>query len=238
MKKTLIALMALAGMAHASTVITFGGLGADYDFVTDAYAVSDVIFYNAELSDGNSFTLTPSASKLWGGSVAGAPDGSWSNTAALEDLNTTLGTAYSAADFGTGSTMYFTAPGDSNSYSTLTFNFSSANVGDSITMYAMVTAYAGDLTNFSVSGLDSLTVSYATNSSDGFSDTAAFSQGAKQITMVKITGEITENSVVITPSTGNKSGFQSVAYQIVPEPSTAALSLLALAGLAVRRCRK
>lgn len=237
MKKTLIAIMALASMAHASTIITFGGLGGDYSFVTDAHTINDVTSYSAQLSDGNSFTLTPSASKLWGGAKDGSPEGTWLNTTALEDLNTTLGTSYSATDFGLGSTMYFTAPGNNNSFSTLTFDFSNANVGDSITMYAMVTACNNNLTNFSVSGLDSLAVSYATNSSDGFSDTAAFSQGVKQITMIKITGEITDSNVVLNPS-GNKSGFQSVAYQIVPEPSTAVLSLLALAGLAVRRRRK
>lgn len=231
--------MALAGMASASTVITFGGLGTEYDFVTDAYTINDTASgYTATLSDGNSLTLTNTGGKFWGGSKDGAVDGTWSNTAALTDLNTTLGTEYTEAEFSSGSTMYFTAPGNSGSGSTLTFDFSSATVGDSITMYAMVTAYAGNVSSFSVTGLDNLEISYASNSGDGFSSTATFSDGAKQITMIKITGEITENNVVLTPSQTNKSGFQSVAYQIVPEPSTAALSLLALAGLVVRRRRK
>lgn len=239
MKKTLVALLALSGVASATTVITFGGIDAEYSFVTDAYTLhgnGSSSGLSETLTDGHSFTLTGSGGNFWSTSANGTIAGTWSNTAALNDLNTTLGVTYTAADFSSGSKMYAIADGNNNSNSVLTFNFSEAVVGNSITMYAMVTARASALNGFTVSGLDNQTVTYATNGEDGFTDTAVFSANSRELTMVKITGVITEADLVLTP-TGNKSGFQSVAYQIIPEPATATLSLLALCGLAARRRR-
>ena len=239
MKQTLITFLALAGVASASTVITFGGIDASYPFVTDAHAIHDTgSGYSATLSDGNKFTVTNTGGKFWSTSVNGSINGSWKNTDALNDLNTTLGVSYTAADFSAGSQMYAIAAGDSGSGSILTFTFADEVIGNTITMYAMVTARTGDLTGFTVSGINNQTVTYATNNGTGFSDTAAFSTGARALTMIKITGEITDASLILTPAAGQKSGFQSVAYQIVPEPTTATLSLLALAGLAARRRRR
>lgn len=242
MKKTLVALLARSGVASATTVITFGGTdaSANYSFVTAPYRLNgdnSIPGVSDKLTDGHSFTLTGLGGAFWSTSKDGYIEGTWSNTAALIDLNTTLGVAYTAADFSSGSNMYAIADGNSGSGTVLTFNFSEAVIGNTITMYAMVTARAGALTGFTVTGLDNQTVTYATNGGNGFSDTAVFSAKARELTMVKITGVITEEYLVLTPAEGKKSGFQSVAYQIIPEPATATLSLLALCGLAARRRR-
>ena len=253
MKKTIIALFALAGMTQAATVITFGGTSADYGFVTDAFVIdsntgTDFFSFEHELSDGNSFSLTNTdgnnASKFWAGKD-GNIAGTWSNTAALTEMNAAMGISYTADELGTGSGMYFTAPGNGGSKSTLTFDFSQAAAGDSVTMYVMATAYAGSLSAFDVTGLNGASVAYATNGGNGFSTTAAYSQGGGNITIFKVTGTLTDADVALTPGAGVKSGFQSVAYTItpaatpsIPEPTTATLSLLALAGLAARRRRK
>lgn len=240
MKKTLVSLLALSGVASATTVITFGGIDAEYSFVTDAYTLhgnGTSSGLSKTLTDGHSFTLTGSGGNFWSTSENGYINGTWSNTAALNDLNTTLGVAYTAADFSSGSKMYAIADSHAGSGTALTFNFSEAVIGNTITMYAMVTARTGALTGFTVTGLENQTVTYATNSGNGFSDTAVFSANERELTMVKITGVITEDSLVLTPAAGKKSGFQSVAYQIIPEPATATLSLLALCGLAARRRR-
>ena len=248
MKKTIIALFALAGMTQAATVITFGGTSADYGFVTDAFVIdsnkgTDFFSFEHQLSDGNKFSLTNTdgngSSKFWGGKD-GNIAGTWSNAAALTEMNAAMGISYTADELSSGSGMYFTAPGNADSKSTLTFDFSQAEAGDTITMYVMATAYAGSLSTFDVTGLDDASVAYATNGGNGFSTTAAYSQGGGNITIFKVTGTLTEANVALTPGAGVKSGFQSVAYAItsVPEPTTATLSLLALAGLAARRRRK
>ena len=252
MKKTIIALFALAGMTQAATVITFGGTSADYGFVTDAFVIDSnkvaVSSFEHELSDGNSFSLTntdgQNSSKFWAGKD-GNIAGTWSNAAALTEMNAAMGISYTAAELSSGSGMYFTAPGNAYSKSTLTFDFSHAEAGDTITMYVMATAYAGSLSTFDVTGLNDASVAYATNGGNGFSSTAAYSQGGGNITIFKVTGTLTDADVALTPGAGVKSGFQSVAYTItpaatpsIPEPTTATLSLLALAGLAARRRRK
>lgn len=253
MKKTIIALFALAGMTQAATVITFGGTSADYGFVTDAFVIDsnkeNCSSFEHELSDGNRFSLTNTdgggnSSKFWAGKD-GNIAGTWSNAAALTEMNAAMGISYTADELSSGSGMYFTAPGNGGSKSTLTFDFSKAEAGDTITMYVMATAYAGTLSSFGVSGLDDASVAYATNGGNGFSTTAAYSQGGGNITIFKVTGTLTDADVALTPGDGVKSGFQSVAYTItpaatpsIPEPTTATLSLLALAGLAARRRRK
>ncbi len=242
-----MAFMALAVAAQAATVVTFGGLGEDRSYVTDTYSIHSVWKSNMitsvsdKLSDGNSFTLfttTGNDNALWGTSADGSIQGAWTNTDALTEINEAMGTAYTAADFSKDSTMYYTAPGNGGTAATLSFDFSQANVGESLTMYVTVTGRAGSLSSFGVTGLNNLQVSYAVNDGTGFSTSAAFSAGAANITMIKVTGNLTDSAVVLSPGGGIKAGFQSVAYNIVPEPTTATLSLLALAGLAARRRRR
>ncbi len=231
--------MALAGVASASTVITFGGLGTEYSFVTDAYTIHNASSgYSETLNDGNTFTLDNTGGNFWGTSADGSIKGTWTNAEALTDINTTLNVSYTAEDFSENSKMYYTASGNGGSDSSLTLNFTDASIGKTITLYAMVTTHVNSLGSFTAFGLNNQSITYAANNGSGFSNSATFSQGEKQITMVKITGAITDADLVLTLGGGNKSGFQSVAYQIVPEPTTATLSLLALAGLAARRRRR
>ena len=65
--------------------------------------------------------------------------------------------------------------------------------------------------------------------------TGNFTYGA---TIVKVTGELTGDTVGMSFEDGHKAMVSSVAYSVTPEPTTATLSLLALAGLCARRRRK
>lgn len=240
--------MLLSGLSHAATVITLGGQGKNYSFVTDAHTIHDSASgWNVKLKDGHSLTLTNTdpggnSSKFWGTSADGSIDGTWTNTAAVTEVNANMGTSYSAVDFSEGSSMYYTAPGNQNGGTTLTlgFDFTKVSVGDSLTMYVTTVGHAGTVGGFSAEGLTNTQISYATNGGNGFSSSATFSEGAKNVTMIKITGKLTADDLVLTTTASNKSGFQTVAYNIasVPEPTTATLSLLTLAGLAARRRRR
>jgi hypothetical protein len=54
----------------------------------------------------------------------------------------------------------------------------------------------------------------------------------------KVEGTLTDANIVMAQATTAKNGWQTLSYKVVPEPTTATLSLLALAGLAARRRRK
>ena len=242
-------MLVLGGIAQAATVITFGGLGeGNYDYVTDKYEIAsvwgenDIIYVSDTLSDGTSMLLTNNQScSFWGGTADGTIQGTWTNAEALTEVNAAMGTSYTASDFSSTSTMYYTAPGNGGSRSTLSFDFGDAAVGSTLTMYVTSTGHSNTLTSFDVTGLADASIAYAANNGNGFSESAVYSEGAKTITMFKVTGTITDEAVALAPGVGVKTGFQTVAYSVVapavPEPTTATLSLLALAGLAARRRR-
>ena len=54
----------------------------------------------------------------------------------------------------------------------------------------------------------------------------------------KVTGVLESTSLTMAQGGTAKNGWQTLSYVVVPEPTTATLSLLALAGLAARRRRK
>lgn len=243
MKTTLITLLALATMAQAgSTIITLGESNGDHSFVTDAYVLNNTGATTYNLSDGSTLVMTPSTSKFWGTSNSGdgTITGTWTNEAALIEVNTAVSAAFTSADFSAGNNLCFTATGNSGSTSTATLTLNPnlvINEASSITMYVSATAKGGNLGDFSVSGLTNTTMSYATNGGDGFAETPTFSSGAGAITIIKITGNISTEPIVLS-STSGKNGWQSISYKVTPEPATATLSLLALAGLAARRKRQ
>lgn len=268
MKKTLITLVALAGLASAATDVTIAAFGnADTDalkeskpFITDAFYVQNTNSATCTLSNGDKIVLAGvGGANLYGGSTDGAIDKTWENDAAVTEMNATLGLSaengYSAADFTAGSGIYYTATGNNNSKSTLTLTLNSASVGDSITMYLTVASRQQHSAGLNITGLDAstATISYAGLNGDGFDVVSGtslaysssladnWSPNTKSVMVYKVTGTLTSTSLVMDQGITNKNGWQTLAYfttPAVPEPATATLSLLALCGMASRRRRR
>lgn len=261
MKKTLIALLALAGVASAApVVVTFGNETApERDFITDSFFVSDVDETTCELKNGATVTLTPSRGKLWAGPTDGSVEKEWGNDAAITAMNTALGltaNGFTADDFSAGSDIYYTASGDGGSSSTLTLNLGeTAKVGDSITLFVTAASRAQHTAGFSITGLgNDITLSYAGLNGNGFTaasgssvtysgDLASnWSPNTESVMIFQVTGTLTSTTLTMSQPGTAKNGWQTLSYVVVapavPEPTTATLSLLALAGLAARRRRK
>ena len=257
MKKTLITLLALAGAASAApVVVTFGNETApERDFITDSFFVSDVGTTTYELKNGATVTLTPSNGKLWAGPTDGSVEKTWGNDAAITAMNTALGltaNGFTAADFSTGSGIYYTATGDGTSSSTLTLNLGeTAKVGDTITLFVTAASRAQHTAGFSITGLGKdITLSYAGLNGDGFTAASGssvsysanlddnWSPNTESVQIFQVTGTLTSTTLTMSQPGTNKNGWQTLSYVVVPEPTTATLSLLALAGLAARRRRK
>lgn len=78
--------------------------------------------------------------------------------------------------------------------------------------------------------------SYAANSNSGFSDSIpTLSKG--ELLCIKWTGEITADSLVLRTTGGSKFGASLVMYDIspIPEPTSAALGLIGLSFMVLRR---
>ena len=254
MKKTLIALMALAGVAMAAvpstSVITFStgnGTAGDYaygvdwgtasydthnepspsSFTTDSGVVLSITTTNANVYTTYSSYENPAA-----------PVSVWSNQQALDEMNATLGTSLTLANLDSAPIAY---AGGQGATPTLKLDYSAVyTAADPCTIYLLFAGTEGKVNNLSVSGLaDGYTMEYATATGTGYVSTATFADVARITTLVKVTGQLaSEDALVQFTTTNAKSGFGMVAYTLIPEPATATLSLLALAGLAARRRRK
>ena len=261
MKKSIITLLALAGVASAApVVVTFGNETApERDFITDSFFVNNVGETTYELKNGATVTLTPSSGNLWAGSTDGSVEKTWENDAAITAMNTALGltatNGFTADDFSAGSGIYYTASGNSGSTSTLTLNLGeTAKVGDTITLFVTAASRAQHTAGFSITGLgDDITLSYAGLNGDGFTaasgssvsysgDLAAnWSPNTESVQIFQVTGTLTSTTLTMSQPGTAKNGWQTLSYVVapaVPEPTTATLSLLALAGLAARRRRR
>ncbi len=204
----------------AATVVTLGEIGtqASHDFVTDSYVLNATNSATCNLTDGSVLTMT-TTTKFWGTKSDSTLTGTWTNSAALDDMNSTLGSSFVADDFSAGINYCFTAPGNQNSVATLSVDGSLYTADSStITMYVTVAARGYTMNNFSVTGLTDATVSYATNGGDGFSSTAAFSDGAAAITMIKIEGTLNGSDIRMTSTTA-RNGWQTISYVINDAPA-------------------
>ena len=128
-----------------------------------------------------------------------------------------------------------------------TITDSSFQSGNSLTMYivAGLGASRGNLTLDVTGGLTDVTLSVATYvSGNGWNtvDTTSVTRNdlsANRFTIFKVEGTLTGDSVVFDLEGSNgKSVLGGISYEVTPEPTTATLSLLALAGLCARRRRK
>ena len=260
MKKTIITLFTLCGVAAADTsVVTFGTQESNPSYVTDAWAAVGAASPSMSLTLSNTDVLTlagdTSGRIFYSGATDGTVEKSWGNTAAITDMNNVLGTSFTADDFSEKSSLYYTATGDGGSKSTLTLDINSGNVGDTIILYVTVASRASHTHGFSVTGLDNVTLSYAGLNGNGFGTSGVdgnsvaydgnnsilkgnWSPNTESVMIFKVEGTLTDADIVMAQSTTAKNGWQTLSYKIVPEPTTATLSLLALAGLAARRRRK
>ena len=101
------------------------------------------------------------------------------------------------------------------------------------TVYSIGNA-AANYANFTVTGLDDAALTWATATGNGF-DSSVTSVPVANLAMIRVEGTLTEIPVTFAANAA-KNGWAMVSY--IPEPATATLSLLALAGLAARRRRK
>ncbi len=196
-------------------------------------------FFNGSASYGDSISFTlgdvqgsvvKSAGVFYNGTDV------WNNTTALEAMNSDLGISATASDL---QTIVRSGRGGAQDTLTLDFTNSDYNEGDTVTIYLTVGSGTSTVTEVTLTGLDSYTISYATADGDGFSETASFSEGAEAITLLKVTGTLTGAETVTATTDQEKDGFGFVALSAsaVPEPATATLGLLALGALALRRRR-
>ncbi|MDY6113926.1 MAG: hypothetical protein SPI56_05125, partial [Alloprevotella sp.] len=127
MKKLyLLFLVMLAGVGSMwaqgskKSIVSLGANSATsgYGFITDALTVNDTESFDARLADGSTIKIVPSASangnKMWGThhNGDGNMSGTWSNDWALKEMNTVLGSNFTAADFGLNNPIAYTASGD------------------------------------------------------------------------------------------------------------------------------
>ncbi len=257
MKKTLITLLALAGAAGATTstteIITFStgdGTAGDYkygvNFGTDSFNTHNK--YNPTFTtdaEKVSVKVSSSASNVYTTYTSYAdpskPAEYWSNSKALSEMNATLGTSLTLANLDAAPLAY---GGGGGAKGTLTLTFGNdCSAGETFVGYLLVGAFASTPSSLTLSGLaEGYTVQYATAQGSGFNDTPTFTAGTHYTTLVKITGAFADKNTSVSVTvdgnnTDHKTGFAMAAYKVIPEPTTATLSLLALAGLAARRRR-
>ena len=211
MKKTLIALMALAGIACGAETLT--GITAQFTTpptTADDYWVNDYVF---------EFTLTEDYTLSDFGSVLAVY---WGDQA----TNSTAGEGYSCG------AIYLT---ESNGVLTL-------NIGDGITNENLSNVDITSTTTFTNQrGTTFSTVEIQTGVTYTLSVTGANQDMTPTLTWE---GESVTAAVFNGNMNGGNSGNATTNYKVnvgtvtIPEPATATLSLLALAGLAARRRRK
>ena len=243
MKKTLIALMAMAGIAVGADLTLTTGIAFTKNgetTIVDGYTnpnIADIGYNSMYWGHGNiaggsanlaSLDFTITVKDLYGASAIGGDD-----TISLTSVDIAVTGAGWCQDEGrtitlsTGSYSYtaeledvFSGPkgGVGNSEGHLTLTLTDWNITKDAVLSVSIKPAAGKATdNLSVAVVDVWGGNGATATISGVSQVDMTSSWGKEAPLVKL-------SVSTTPA--------------VPEPATATLSLLALAGLCVRRRRK
>lgn len=242
MKKILATLAILPCSLQAATIFQLipEGTGSGCEGITaipvingnPSSAVSgQTSIFNTKLTDGTAIDISITSGRGW---FADAAD-TWTNAEALKDFNAFTGLTLSQQDI---NNLCFYGTGAGTGTTSLTLNFSgntSIQAGDQITLYAFMGASGGILSNITISGLEQATVSYAADTATGFADSLSPASANDGLLLVKVTGTLGDDQQVRLSSSTVKNAYALVAY--LPEPSTASLSLLALAGLVLRRRR-
>lgn len=187
---------------------------------------------NAELTSGNAnLTAMPDGTKLtvnWDNGYKTStfnPSDNWTNTEALSELNSTMGLSLTPDNINSLSFV-----GAASATTSITFDFSNTSIGPDVGFYIFATSTKGAVSGFDIEGMDVYyTATAADDLGSGFDNKKG---GYQSITLFKIHGALGDSrKVTISTRDGNKAMFSMVSYSTVPEPATATLSLLALAGL-------
>lgn len=264
MKKTIISLLLMAGVAMGATsntdtyIITFGGNNGE-NLETPQTASS--LTYNL-ISTSSSYNNTSGSGYI--GSSLTATDGHTTSTFGFDTRGSLSGGNGQITGFGGDATTITTVFQGAPILGSITkpggFKFTSAGAG-SYTIYALAARgnkWDNSDTNYikySLNGIDTATASIVSyNVSQGVNAPSlntdktaitALSNGAnKNATdwvLMKFKFELSETKDIWVDNVGGNSNFAGFVVEhtySTPEPTTATLSLLALAGLAARRRRK
>lgn len=257
MKKKLIIstlLYVVSGLVYAgetlSTIVVFDNTSPAW--ATDTLGIYDAIpgtavgggggnAKSATLSDGSvlDIDLTGGGGRIRANNSTTFVTTGWENTAAFEEMSVALGTTIRLSDI---AVLKYVTAGQQDRRSTVSISNETGLLGKAVVFYLAISCGDVDqqtdsLTSITVSGLSNASVSYATATGNGFISTLnANETGYQKLTLVKITGTVTDT--ITFEEDVAKNGWAMAAWKVIPEPSTAALSLLALAGLAARRRRK
>ncbi len=198
MKKTIIALMALAGVVAATPVEDVAKAIQDSGYQAgDAFTLSFTI--DSTTFDG--YTTAPVITLAQG----------W-------NINSQAGTYLGFSDTDNSVDGGLTTSEGSYTSSNTSEVLGTISVGDEGWFYK-------------VNGLNTLTFTIT-------EATLSITKGSADVATLDIDGDLTASNIVLGSRITGISGLSFTATPAVPEPATATLSLLALAGLAARRRRK
>ena len=230
MKKTIITLLALAGTSVASVT---GDWQAVFE-TSDQTITQGVDDYSAEFTVENSpLTLTFASLSLQGTTVSDGykTESQVQSSAIRPNVN--------VCKSGQSYTLTFTVQNTSDEFillDTITFNaFGYNSAGQAHTG-------ATPKANFSISytptdGTQAITLAQSAVNVFGSAD-VAFSLGTNSIGLKENESCTIALTVSANTTGGSFVGLSGATFKVVPEPATATLSLLALAGLTMRRRRK
>ena len=147
--------------------------------------------------------------------------GTWTNEAALAELNEFSGITFTAADMSAGTTLNVAANSNAAVNANLELLLDAQAEGDNVTLYTTLFGWNCPLDEVTVTGLDNCVVKYAPGDGQGFSDEPVFTQVNQGLNLIVITGTLTaDKRVVVTSPTvkeeavKTKVGFQIAAYKV------------------------
>ena len=251
MKKTLIALLALNGLVMADTPIAnvdsingtygtvVGGYNANDDKINTAIVTQNAITSSSTYTELNKQLLTEDQwyiSAGFNGNVGGytANQGAITLIAGGPSKNSAVGAIKFTV---TAGALY-----ECTGALTLSFDICLTNAGNNslnheFTFSLLSSDYAVSSTYNSKSGSNVLSADKTTTASLTLTEdqVATMKQSEKNQTLILL---VSTNNITGSNKGVLMSNFQLQGVSLVPEPATATLSLLALAGLAARRRRK
>ena len=176
---------------------------------------------------GVTYTFNISGGKIWSHGddhVISVPD-TWT-ASAITTMNTDMGTSLATTDL---NGLHYIASAAGGSTTTFILNGSAGvgdakiSNGDTLTLYIGITGtYDKAPANFNITGLEDATVMYATADAD-FSSTPQFTADAKTLTLLQVTGTVSDSTAIsMYPTNVNneKTGLAFVAYHSVKGVST------------------
>ena len=220
----MIAFAACSATAMADAVVAFGTNTDERAFTAQTILASVNGWESDVLPDGNrvAITQTPAGvGKFWN---AQQVLGTWTNEAALAELNEFSGITFTAADMSEGTNLKVAANSNGAVNTNLELLLDAQEEGDIVTLYTTLYGWNCPLDEVTVTGLDDCVIKYAPGDGEGFSDEPLFTQVNQGLNLLVITGTLTADKrvVVTSPTTvvlggdlvKTKVGFQVAAYKV------------------------